>query len=88
MYSFGDVKEPNKKTIVAILNFINNYINLLIQIMQECDYKKIIEYLYKQEKEKIDSIKRYKHRSFFSNNIFNKKEIDLTFFGANNDNIA
>ena len=86
MYSFGDVKEPNKKTIVAILNFVNNYLNLLIQIMQECDYKKIIEYLYKPEKEKMDSIKKYKHKSLFANNIFNKKELDLTFFGANNDN--
>ena len=88
MYSFGDVKEPNKKTIIKISNFINNYISLLIQIIQECDYKKIIEYLYKVEKEKLDSIKKYKHKSFFSNNIFNKKEIDLTFFGSNLNNEA
>ena len=86
MYSFGDVKEPNKKTIVKISNFINNYISLLIQIIQECDYKKIIEYLYKAEKEKLDSIKKYKHKSFFGNNIFSKKEIDLNFFGINSNN--
>lgn len=85
MYSFGDVKEPNKKTIIRISDFINKYICLLIQIIQECDYKKIIEYLYKQEKEKLDSIKKYKHKSFLMNNIFNKKEIDQNFFGANNE---
>ena len=85
MYSFGDVKEPNKKTIIRISNFINEYICLLIQIIQECDYKKIIEYLYKPEKEKLDSIKKYKHKSFLMNNVFNKKEIDQNFFGANNE---
>ena len=84
MYSFGDVKDPNKKTIIKISNFVNTYITLLIQIIQECDYKKIIEYLFKAEKEKLDSIKKYKHRSFFSNNLFNKKEFELSFFGANN----
>ena len=85
MYAFGDVKDPNKKTIIKISNFINTYISLLIQIIQECDYKKIIEYFFKAEKEKLDSIKKYKHRSFFSNNIFNKKEMELSFFGANNE---
>ena len=85
MYSFGDVKEPNKNTILKLSTFINSYISLLIQIIQECDYKKIIEYLFKAEKEKLDSIKKFKHRSFLSNNIFNKKEFDLTFFGGNNE---
>ena len=85
MYSFGDVKEPNKNTIIKISNFVNNYIYLLIQIIQECDYKKIIEYLYKPEKDKLDSIKKYKHKSFLVNNIFNKKDLDLTFFGENNE---
>jgi hypothetical protein len=85
MYSFGDVKEPNKNTIIKISNFVNNYIYLLIQIIQECDYKKIIEYLYKPEKDKLDSIKKYRHKSFLVNNIFNKKDLDLTFFGGNNE---
>ena len=85
MYSFGDVKNPNEKTIVKISTFINNYISLLIQIIQECDYKKIIEHLYKAEKEKLDSIKKFKHKSFFTNDIFNKKEINLNLFGENND---
>ena len=85
MYSFGDVREPNKKTILKISTFIDNYISLLIQIIQECDYKKIIEYLYRTEKDKFDSIKKFKHKSFFSNSIFNKKELDTTFFGENNE---
>ena len=92
MYSFGDVKEPNKKTILKISNFINNYISLFVKIIQECDFKKIIDFFYKNEKEKLDSIKKYKHKSFFMNNIFNKKEFDIPFFnnninnGGNNDN--
>ena len=85
IYSFGDVREPNKKTILKISTFIDNYISLLIQIIQECDYKKIIEYLYRKEKDKFDSIKKFKHKSFFTNSIFNKKELDSTFFGAKNE---
>ena len=92
MYSFGDVKEPNKKTILKISKFINDYISLVIKIIQECDFKKIIDFFYKKEKEKLDSVKKYKHKSFFMNNIFSKKEFDIQFFnnninnGDNNDN--
>ena len=85
MYSFGDVKNPNEKTIIKISNFINNYISLLIKIIQECDFKKIIEHLYKSEKEKLDSIKKFRRKSFFTNEIFNKKEINLNLFGENNE---
>ena len=48
VYSFGDVKEPNKLTIIKISNFVNKYISYLIKIIQECDFKKIIEYFYKE----------------------------------------
>ena len=50
IYSFGDVKEPNKLTIIKVSNFVNEYISLLIKIIQECEYKKIIEHFYKEEK--------------------------------------
>lgn len=86
MYSFGDVKEPNKKTILKISKFINDYISLVIKIIQECDFRKIIDLFYKKEKEKLDSVKKYKHKSFFMNNIFNKKEFDLPFLDNNNSN--
>ena len=67
IYSFGDVKDPNKFTIIKISNFINKYISYLIKIIQECDYKKIIDYFYKEERNKFDSIKKFRHKSLFMN---------------------
>ena len=74
VYSFGDVKEPNKLTIIKISNFVNKYISYLIKIIQECDFKKIIEYFYKEEKNKLDSIKKFRHKSFFINFYDNEKK--------------
>ena len=74
VYSFGDVKEPNKLTIIKISNFVNKYISYLIKIIQECDFKKILEYFYKEEKNKLDSIKKFRHKSFFINFYDNEKK--------------
>ena len=84
IYSFGDVKEPNKLTVIKISNFVNKYISLLIKIVQECEFKKIIECFYKEEKNRFDSIKKFKHKSLFSN-YYNKNDIENFFF--ENDNI-
>ena len=89
IYSFGDVKEPNKLTIIKISNFVNKYISLLIKIIQECDFKKIIEYFYKEEKNKLDSIKKFKHKSLFMNfyeNDNNTNEIEDIIKNNNEDN--
>ena len=85
IYSFGDVKEPNKLTIIKISNFVNKYVSLLIKIIQECDFKKIIEYFYKAEKNKLDSIKKFKHKSLFMN--FYEDEKKYFSFENDNDNI-
>ena len=85
IYSFGDVKEPNKLTIIKISNFVNKYVSLLIKIIQECDFKKIIEYFYKAEKNKLDSIKKFKHKSLFMN--FYEDEKKNFSFENDNDNI-
>ena len=77
IYSFGDVKEPNKLTIIKISNFVNKYVSLLIKIIQECDFKKIIEYFYKAEKNKLDSIKKFKHKSLFMNFYEDEKKLDM-----------
>ena len=82
IYSFGDVKEPNKLTIIKISNFVNKYVSLLIKIIQECDFKKIIEYFYKAEKNKLDSIKKFKHKSLFMNFYEDEKK----YFSFENDN--
>lgn len=82
IYSFGDVKEPNKYTIIKISNFINKYISLLIKIVQECEFKKIIECFYKEEKNRFDTIKKFRHRALFKNDI---NDIENCFF--DNDNI-
>ena len=85
IYSFGDVKEPNKLTIIKISNFVNKYVSLLIKIIQECDFKKIIEYFYKAEKNKLDSIKKFKHKSLFMH--FYEDEKKNFSFENDNDNI-
>ena len=85
IYSFGDVKEPNKLTIIKISNFVNKYVSLLIKIIQECDFKKIIEYFYKAEKNKLDSIKKFKHKSLFMS--FYEDEKKNFSFENDNDNI-
>ena len=85
IYSFGDVKEPNKLTIIKLSNFVNKYVSLLIKIIQECDFKKIIEYFYKAEKNKLDSIKKFKHKSLFMN--FYEDEKKYFSFENDNDNI-
>ena len=67
IYSFGDVKEPNKLTIIKISEFIKEYISLIIKIIQECEFKKIMELLYKDEKIKFESIKKFRHKSNYFN---------------------
>ena len=86
IYSFGDVKEPNKLTIIKISNFVNEYISLLIKIIQECEYKKIIEYFYKEEKNKLDSIKKFRHKSLFLYDSEKKNEIENCFYEKDNIN--
>ena len=85
IYSFGDVKEPNKITVIKISNFVNKYITLLIKIVQECEFKKIIECFYKEEKNRFDTIKKFRHKSLFSN-FYNKNDIE-NFFLENDNNI-
>ena len=85
IYSFGDVKEPNKITVIKISNFVNKYISLLIKIVQECEFKKIIECFYKEEKNRFDTIKKFRHKSLFSN-FYNKNDIE-NFFLENDNNI-
>ena len=81
IYSFGDVKEPNKLTIIKISEFIKEYISLIIKIIQECEFKKIMELLYKDEKIKFESIKKFRHKS----NYFNYDNIkENSFFEKDN----
>ena len=81
IYSFGDVKEPNKLTIIKISEFIKDYISLIIKIIQECEFKKIMELLYKDEKIKFESIKKFRHKS----NYFNYDNIkENSFFEKDN----
>ena len=84
VYSFGDVKEPNKITVIKISNFINKYISLLIKIVKECEFKKIVECFYKEEKSRFDFIKKFRHKSLFPS-FYNKNNIENIFF--ENDNI-
>ena len=79
IYSFGDVKEPNKITVIKISNFVSKYISLLIKIIQECEFKKIVECFYKEEKNRFDSIKKFRHKSLLSN-FYNKNDIENFFF--------
>ena len=84
IYSFGDVKEPNKITVIKISNFVNKYISLLIKIVQECEFKKIIECFYKEEKNRFDTIKKFRHKSLFSN-FYNKNDIENIFLENDNN---
>ena len=84
IYSFGDVKEPNKITVIKISNFVNKYISLLIKIVKECEFKKIVECFYKEEKSRFDFIKKFRHKSLFPS-FYNKNSIENFFF--ENDNI-
>ena len=87
IYSFGDVKEPNKLTIIKVSNFVNKYISLLIKIILECDYKKIIDYFYKDEKNKLDSIKKFRHKSLFLNLYDSEKKNEMDNYIYENKNI-
>ena len=85
IYSFDDVKEPNKLTIIKLSNFVNKYVSLLIKIIQECDFKNIIEYFYKVEKKKLDSIKKFKHKSLFMN-FYEDEKKNFSFENDNDTN--
>ena len=85
IYFFDDVKEPNKLTIIKLSNFVNKYVSLLIKIIQECDFKNIIEYFYKVEKKKLDSIKKFKHKSLFMNFYEDEKKLDMKMNNNTNE---
>ena len=80
IYSFGDMKEPNKLTLIKVSNFVNKYISLLLRIFRECEFKKVIDFFYKEEKNKLESIKKFKHKSFFSECV-KENEIENCFLG-------
>ena len=96
MYSFGDVKDPNKKTVIKISNFMKEYIYLLYKITTECDFKKIIDHFYNKEIKKFRNFKKLKHRNNFfisnnnndNNNINNNNFTDSNFEEDNENNIV
>ena len=55
---------------------MNKYISLLLRIFRECEFKKVIDFFYKEEKNKLESIKKFKHKSFFSECVKEKDGAD------------
>ena len=65
MYSFGDTSEPNSDTAMYMHDFIKQFIKNFAKLINECEYKKIIEHFFSYEYEKFHNYKKLK----FKNNI-------------------
>ena len=70
MFAFGDTFNSNNKTILYMENFIREFLINLGKILNECDFKKIIEHFFNYEYEKLHNYKKLK----FRNNIIQGKE--------------
>jgi len=88
MFAFGDTFNSNNKTILYMENFIREFLINLGKILNECDFKKIIEHFFNYEYEKLHNYKKLK----FRNNIIQGKESnedsndDESKKNANNNN--
>lgn len=63
LYAFGDCYKNNPRTIVYMHDFVKKWLILIIKIISECEFKKIMEHLYSYEYSKFFNYKKLKLRN-------------------------
>ena len=92
MFAFGDTFNSSNKTILFMENFIREFLINLAKILNECDFKKIIEHFFNYEYEKLHNYKKLKFRNNIiqgndSNEESNDEENNKININNNNLNI-
>ena len=92
MFAFGDTFNSSNKKILFMENFIREFLINLAKILNECDFKKIIEHFFNYEYEKLHNYKKLKFRNNIiqgndSNEESNDEENNKININNNNLNI-
>jgi hypothetical protein len=64
LYAFGDCYKNNPRTIIYMHDFVKKWLILIIKIISECEFKKIMEHLYSYEYSKFFNYKKLKLRNY------------------------
>ena len=95
MYAFGDMYKNDTKSVIYLNNFLKKWYKInknrfiiLIKILLDCEFKKIIEHLFSHEYSKYFTYKKLKFKNNFTviiviifsqNRIFQKKKNQIIF---------
>jgi hypothetical protein len=63
LYAFGDCFKNNPRTIKYLHDFVKKWLILIIKIISDCEFKKIMEHLYSYEYSKFFNYKKLKLRN-------------------------
>jgi len=65
MYAFGDIYKNNSRTVLYMHDFLKRLLIVLAKILNECEFKKILEHLYSYEYHKFFNYKKLKFKNNF-----------------------
>lgn len=63
LYAFGDCYKNNPRTIIFMHDFVKKWLILILRIISECEFKKIMDHLYSCEYLKFFNYKKLKLRN-------------------------
>ena len=63
LYAFGDTYKNNPRTIIYMHDFVKKWLLLIIRIISDCEFKKIMEHLYSYEYSKFFNYKKLKFKN-------------------------
>jgi hypothetical protein len=67
LYAFGDTVKSNHKTIILFHDFIKKWLIEIGKLVQECEFKKVLEHLYSFEIAKYNTSKKLSIKNNFNN---------------------
>lgn len=90
LYAFGDCYKNNPRTTIYMHDFAKKWLILIIKIITECEFKKIMEHLYSYEFSKFFNYKKLKLRNCIKPDVeevnLNKKVLDSNKKTRDKDN--
>lgn len=84
LYAFGDYYKNNQRTVIYIHDFMRKWLISLARIVNECEFKKVLEHLYSYEYTKYYNYKKLKFKNIVNSDDTTKRMIDANDDYLNN----
>lgn len=86
MYAFGDCEKNNSRAVIYVHDFLKKWIVCLARIVNECEFKKVLEHLYSYEYSKYFNYKKLKVKNIVNDEqTYNAANVNLSKSKAIND---